>query len=514
MFREILISVDEDEIRIALLEDEALVEYIVERTREKSIMGNIYKGRVKAILPGMQASFIDIGLERNAFLYVRDVAPDFSLFQDKLDEEQSADFDAKGTLAENIYLSRNASIEDLLKTGQEIMVQIVKEPIGKKGPKVSTHISLPGRLLVLMPTMDHMGISRRITDGTERQRLRTVVEKIRPAGMGLIVRTVAEGKEEGAFRNDVEFLTSLWKKIQERGEKETAPSQIHEDLGIIYRAFRDFFTTDIDRLVIDSREEYDKGMTYLENLLPHLKSRVVFYDEPTPLFDQHGITEEIEKALRKKVRLKCGGYIIIEPTEALVTIDVNTGKYVGKKNLEDTVLQTNLEAAVEIARQLRLRDLGGIIIIDFIDMVKEKNRALVLEQLGKALKQDRSRSNILQITDLGLVEMTRKRVKQNLNMFLSHACPYCAGLGRVKSIQTVTIEILRALKILASTNHGEELIVRVHPEVAHFLLEEYYDRLETLTKNLGAEIHIKAIENFHRECCEIFSTTTQKVIYK
>jgi len=515
LFKEILVSIDEDETRIALLEDEQLIEYLVERKRERGIVGNIYKGKVKAILPGMQASFVEVGLERNAFLYVRDVAPDFSMFRTELDEELAGE-----DVANELDLDREAqnwrqsSIDDLLKVGQEITAQIVKEPMRKKGAKVSTHISLPGRLLVLTPTVEHLGISRRIENEAERKRLRELIESIRPPGMGFIVRTVGEGKDENAFRQDVDFLIGLWSRIQERSGKETAPSLIHEDLGMTFRAIRDFFTPDVDRLVIDSPEEYKRVMEYLENFLPNLKSRVSLYEKATPLFDKYGLAEEIEKSLHKKVRLKRGGYIVIEPTEALVTIDVNTGKFVGKTSLEETVFQTNMEAAAEIARQLRLRDLGGIIIIDFIDMTKEKNKAKVLEHLNECLKRDRSRSNILQITDLGLVEMTRKRVKQNVEMITSHNCPYCLGKGRVKSIETVTIEVLRALKGLVRSNLGEELLVKVYPEVADNLLEEYFNRLETLTGELEAQIHIKAVDDFHMECCEIISVLTQKVLYK
>ena len=505
MFKEIIINVEKNEIRVAILENRQLVELFVDRIKEPRIIGNIYKGKVSNILPGMQAAFIDIGLPRNAFLYVSDIVNDIEEYRELMAVE-----DEECEPEEIIYPTRssrsrvpNPNIEDILKKGQEILVQIAKEPIEKKGPRVTTHITLPGRYLVLMPMVEHIGISRRIENPEERERLREIIKKIKPPGTGIIVRTVAEGMDEEAFQNDLDFLMKLWKKIQYYASRSSAACLIHEDLGIIYRVIRDSFTPDVHALVVDSKEEYEKILNFVESLLPEVKSHIKLYTQPEPIFEAYKIEDEIQKALDKKVKLKCGGHIVIEQTEALVSIDVNTGKYVGTHNLEETVLKTNLEAAAEIAYQLRLRDIGGIIIIDFIDMEKKENREKVLQRLAEMLKYDRARTNILQLTQLGLVEMTRKRVKEDLTRLLCQPCPYCHGRGTVKSVLTMSLEVIRKIKKACATAIDKNIIVRLNSEVAKILLEEEYDEIIELQKKFNKQIDIQAEPDFHIEQVEI-----------
>ncbi len=505
MFKEIVINIEKNEIRVAILENKQLVEVFVDRIKEPRIIGNIYKGKVNNILPGMQAAFIDIGLPRNAFLYVTDISEDIDEYRELMSvEEESRDTDESiYTVTDSPYKVINLQIEDILKKGQDILVQIAKEPIEKKGSRVTTHITLPGRYLVLMPMVEHIGISRRIENPEEREKLREIIKRIKPSGTGIIVRTVAEGMDEEAFKTDLDFLLKLWKKIQTQSGKNSAPCLIHEDLGIIYKVIRDCFTNDVQTLVLDSQEEYKKIFEFAEFLLPDLKSRIKLYSRLEPIFEAYGIEEEIQKALDRRVKLKCGGHIIIEQTAALVSIDVNTGKYVGKRNLEETVLKTNLEAAAEIAYQLRLRDIGGIIIIDFIDMEKKENREKVMQKLTEELKHDRARTNILQFTQLSLVEMTRKRVKENLNRMLCQPCPYCSGRGNVKSVLTLSLEILRELKKICVSGINKNIIVHLNPEIAKSLLEENYEQILDLQKKFDKQIDIQSVPDFHIEQVEI-----------
>ncbi|MFH0924823.1 MAG: Rne/Rng family ribonuclease [bacterium] len=445
MAKEIIINTNPDEIRVALLEDNLLAELYIERHANERIIGNIYKGRVTKVLPGMQAAFVDIGLKKDAFLYVLDVFYDletyeqtfFSEVKEEEAKEQSSEAIENITEETSIEDYFAAPIEELLQEGQEILVQVSKEPIGTKGARVTSHVTLPGRYLVYMPTVEHIGISRRIEDKNERNRLKDLILHLKPSTGGYIVRTVGEGRSEKHFRSDIEFLAKLWHNIYKKSESVAAPGLIHKDLDIIFRTIRDIFTDEIQYLVIDSEVEYQRCLEFVSDLLPQLTNRVKLFIKNKPIFDEYNIEEQIEKALRNKVWLKSGGYVVIEETEALVAIDVNTGKYVGKKNLEETILKTNLEAAKEIARQIRLRDLGGIIIIDFIDMEEEVNKENLLRTLETALKADRSRSKILQLSNLGLVEMTRKRVKQSLSKTLCKPCPYSKGKGRIKSDYTI-----------------------------------------------------------------------------
>ncbi|SFG76726.1 ribonuclease G [Desulfotomaculum arcticum] len=482
MFKEILINVGEEETRVAVLENKVLMEMFIERSPNQRLVGNIFKGRVENVLPGMQAAFVDIGLEKNAFLYVEDAIPSRNV-----DSGQSQ---SDSTLGTNIC--------DILKQGQELIVQIVKEPIGTKGARVTTHITLPGRYLVLMPTVDYIGISRRIEDEKERDRLRELAARVKPDGMGVIVRTVAEGVDEDELIFDATMLTGLWRKIINRSNHGPVPNLLHRDLELIQRILRDIFTEDVDRLSVDSRYEYEKIIDLLDILGPRLKVKV-FMEERTNLYIENNIDAELEKALKRKVWLKCGGYIVIDQAEALTAIDVNTGKYVGSTNLEDTVLKTNLEAAIEISRQLRLRNLGGIIIVDFIDMTKEEHRRQVLDVLEEEIHKDKTKTNILGITQLGLVEMTRKKVRPSLAEVLQKACPYCDGRGKVLSEETVGISIKQQIQQMAKQTAAETILVEANPLVAARLIGSGGANLRDLEARIGKNLYIRGSAEQHIE---------------
>jgi ribonuclease G len=486
--QEIVINATKYESRIAVLDEGHVAEVWVERTRQRTIVGNIYKGRVTKVLPGMQSAFVDLGLDRDAFLYVSDVVED-------LEEYESEHDDINFTEVEH----PEASIADLLREGQEILVQVSKESIAGKGARITTHITLPGRFLVYMPTVDHIGISRRIENETERTRLKEILERVRTNHGGFIVRTAGEGRIEEEFAADAKYLTDLWESIRRRGEKASAPTQIHRDFDLVLRTIRDILSPDFKTVWVDSVEEYQRIVEFLDQIQPNLVSRVRLYRREEPIFDEFGIEPEIAKALRSKVWLKSGGHIVINQTEALVAIDVNTGKYVGKKNLEETVYRTNLEAIREIVRQIRIRDLGGIIVVDFIDMEDLANRASVFEALTSEIRKDRSRSKILQISEFGLVEMTRKRVRQSLERSLTQACPHCGGSGRIKSNSTVMFEIWRELMKLRDFHEGQEVIVRVHPDIYTHLRADEQAMFDEVERTFMIHLVFKPDENLHHE---------------
>jgi ribonuclease G len=496
MGNELVINTTSHETRIALIENGTIAELYVERSRVKGIIGNIYKGRVVRVLPGMQAAFVDIGLEKAAFLYVADVFDSMEEYETFMEREQGEE-----PVPHPLH-----PIEDLLQEGQELLVQISKEPIGTKGARITAHISLPGRHLVYMPTVDHVGISRRIEDEVERERLKEIVDRIKPVGGGFIVRTVSDGKSEEDLVADLHYLTKLWEEVAKRKDKAGAPSLIHSDLDVTQKVVRDILTESVDRIVVDSKPEYDKIVQFISTFMPKMKYSIELYDDEEPIFDHFGLEVEISRALGRKVWLKSGGYIIIEQTEALTAIDVNTGRYVGKHNLEDTILKTNLEAVKEIAYQLRLRNLGGIIIIDFIDMEKEVNREKVYGALEEALKSDKSKTNILKISELGLVEMTRKRVRESLGRMMCEPCPYCEGRGYVKSKISVCHEIFRELRREMLDIRGTKVMLTVHPQVADLLYDEERRGLEELEKNFKKRITVRAKPGFHQEQFEVAVT--------
>jgi ribonuclease G len=510
MADEILINVNSGETRVALLEGGLLVELYIERPSEQGITGNIYKGRVVRVLPGMQAAFVDIGLEKAAFLYVTDVQQGFEDLEILMRAREDETNESFPQDEEELYpLEAPFHIEDLLHEGQELLVQVSKDPLGNKGARITSHISLPGRHLVLMPKVDHIGVSRRIENETERRRLREILQKMKPAGFGLIARTASEGKDESDFVQDLDFLIKMWASIQKRKATSPTPSLIHKDLDITLRAIRDLFTQEVDRVVVDSEEEYRKILDFCDAFMPQLKSSIELYDKDEPLFDYYGIEIEISRALGRKVWLKSGGYIVIDMTEALTVIDVNTGRYVGKRNLEDTILKTNLEAVKEIAYQLRLRNIGGIIIIDFIDMEKESSREKVFQALTEALKKDKSKTNILKISELGLVEMTRKRTRESLGRILSERCFYCEGRGFLKSRSTICQEVLREIQRDIRDFRGENISVEVHPNVANLLYDEARGELEKLEKRFRKRIFVTGRNEFHLEQFEIHSRNGQ-----
>lgn len=498
MTKELVICTTSHETRVALLEGGHIAELYIEREREMGIVGNIYKGKVIRVLPGMQAAFVDVGLEKAAFLYVADVLDEMEQVERTIEGDGPAPEQADG--GELLALP---PIEDLLKEGQELLVQISKEPIGTKGARITSHISLPGRHLVYMPTVDHVGISRRIECEDERERLRKVVESMRSPGTGFIVRTVSEGKSEDDLRADMEFLVGLWNDLSGDIDESKAPSLIHSDLDVTSKVLRDILTEEVQRIVVDNKDEYNKIIRFIRTFMPRLNYCIELYEGDESIFDAYGLEVEISRALGRKVWLKSGGSIIIEQTEALTAIDVNTGRYVGKHNLEDTIFKTNLEALKEIAFQLRLRNIGGLIIIDFIDMEREVHREKVHAALEEALKSDKNKTNILKISELGLVEMTRKRVRESIGRTLCEPCSYCEGKGYVKGKLTIIYEILRELHREMSDLPAGHITLLAHPDIAGLLIDEERTGIDELEQRYKRHISINSRPGFHIEQFEI-----------
>jgi ribonuclease G len=622
MSRQILVNASHYETRVATLEDGEIRQLHIEREEDRNVVGNIYKGVVKRVLPGMQAAFLELGLERTAFLYVDDIidepfGTDFEVMDQSEEPETEEDDSAfepenykdtgareprpRGRTArpaqpaeeepeprrysrydqevevrdgspeesgdDRYYSERNdeddrepskedpeseedpgpaprprrgsshrkppsegarpaarrggrppqrrgrfsnrrprgsANIQDLLKEGQEILVQVAKAPIGTKGARLTTHISLPGRNLVLMPTVKHLGISRRIGSDRERRRLRDIfTKKIRPKDVGFIVRTVAENKSYRDIRADADYLLRLWDQINHDSKTKRAPALIHEDLSLGMRAVRDFFTEDVDSFIVDNSHEYDNVLDFVGEFMPRLKDRVKLFKGPSQLFEHYGIEAEISRALGKKVWLKSGGYLLIDQSEALTAIDVNTGRYVGSKSLEETILKTNLEAVKEIAYQLRIRNVGGIIIIDLIDMESHDNREKVYQALSEALGEDRAKTNILKISELGLVEMTRKRTHEDLVRYLTESCSHCDGRGYHKSRRTVCFEIFREIEKEGLSNN-KNILVFAHPNVVTRMTVEEKEHVKILEQRFEKGIVVNADPNFHMEQYEVY----------
>ena len=441
MTKEMIVSSNGHETMVAILEDDLVAEVFVERERQRGVVGNVYKGRVSKVLPGMQSSFIDLGLERDGFLYVAEVIDTLEEFE-KLeagDEDDEAAQLGRSPAEPRDEVRQQPKIEDLLKEGQEILVQVVKEPLGTKGARLTSHVTMPGRFLVFMPTVDHVGVSRKIESRDERSRLRGIVREFREShGFtgGVIIRTAAAGRPKEDIVSDLEAFHAIWTGIRQKMESSRAPAVVYQEQSLVGKLLRDLLTDEFQAIRIDNPQEHQRVLELVQRILPTLAPRVKLYTKPFPIFDEYGVQAEIDKALKSKVWLKSGGSIVINQTEALVAIDVNTGRYVGKKSagrLEDTIVKTNLEAVKEIVRQIRLRDLGGIIVLDFIDMEEKKNRQKVLQAVEQELKKDRSPSKALQVSDFGLIIITRKRVKQSLERVLTEPCPYCSGTGVIKS---------------------------------------------------------------------------------
>lgn len=597
MSKELIVSSTSLETKLAILENNQVAEILVERTQNRGILGNVYKGRVTKVLPGMQAAFVDIGMERHAFLYVDDVLEGLDSFAEMFGDGES-DFDADpspdfqedsedpkapvatvsygndddsvdyilplildlavapakgsfrarqdsgpaGILAPGLALSvvgngypqerespssdvapratgrpketprrtrgrrtsniNRPSIGDLLKVGQEILVQVSKEPIGKKGARITSHIALPGRNVVYMPTVNHVGISRKITDSTERNRLRQIALKVRGQNsQGFIVRTVGEGQSESELAADMQYLIRLWEKVLGKSEHAGAPRLVHFEPTLVERVVRDRFNSEFSSVHVDDQEEFSRIVEIVTAFNPELVSRVKLYSKSKPIFDQFGVTQEIEKALKHKVWLKNGGHIVINQTEALVAIDVNTGRFVGSSNsLEETITKTNLDAVREVVRQIRLRDLGGIIIIDFIDMDEPKNRRKVMEALQRELANDKSPSKILKFNEFGLVAITRKRSKQSLEKVLCQPCIFCSGTGVTKSARTMAYSIHQEVRRMQrSFGKGSELTIRCHPEVAKVLKDTEKEVIAEIAEVTGKKVSVRQDPLMHIE---------------
>lgn len=499
MAAEILINVRPHETRVAYVEAGVLNDLKIERKTSPTLVGSIHRGKVIRVLPGMQAAFVDIGLDRAAFLYVGDIREDSEDGNDSgplLDEE-----------ADELPANSNKTpIQDLLHEGQYILVQVAKDPIGTKGARLTTHLSLPGRFVVFLPTVKHLGISRRIEVEEERERLRALVQKINPSG-GVIVRTAGEGAPEESLKSDIEYLDRLSKEILKNYEKKKGVGQVHQEMDVELRALRDLMNEGVACVWVDDEDVHRKVSKFVSQLMPKYKQNIIYYEEPKPLFDMYDIDLEISRSMDRKVWLKSGGYIVIDEAEALVVIDVNTGRFVGKKDLEDTILKTNLEAVREIAHQLRIRNCGGIIIIDFIDMEKESHREKVLTVLAEELQNDRARTNIISMSPLGLVEMTRKRIRPSLIKELCEPCTYCEGKGYIKRRSTVAGEIFRELE----RDHGiddhakkNNIMIHTHSAVVDWIYEVEGETLNFIEKKIGRSVTFKIEPTYHIEQYEIF----------
>ncbi|MFZ1639947.1 MAG: ribonuclease G [Candidatus Contendobacter sp.] len=481
---EILINVTPRETRVAVVENGVLQEILIERAGKRGLVGNIYKGRVCRVLPGMEAAFVDIGLERAAFLHVSDIRPESMPVSD------AAAGGDRAALA----------ITDLVREGQELVVQVIKDPIGTKGARLTTHITLPSRFLVFLADSDMAGISVKIDSERERQRLKEMVNAFRAEfGGGYIVRTAAEGAESGALRADMQFLQRLWDSIRERIRDTAGVGALYEDLPLVLRVLRDFIGDGVEKVRIDSRETCQRMLAFADKFVPEMGPRLEHYPGERPIFELYGIEDEIQRALVKKVPLKSGGYLIVDQTEAMTTIDVNTGAYVGHRNLEETIFKTNLEAATAIARQLRLRNLGGIIILDFIDMVSEEHRQAVLRALEKHLEKDRAKSHISQVSPLGLVEMTRKRTRESLEQILCEPCPLCDGRGSIKTAETVCYEIFRELLRETRQYSPRQFVVLAAPDVVDAMLDQESTSVAQLEAFVGIPIKFQAETLYPRE---------------
>lgn len=498
MGKELIINTGKHETRVALIEDGNFVEFYIERRADSSIVGNIYKGRVKSVLPGMQAAFVDIGLERTAFLYVADVQYDNKIYDMLMGASEKEIDDKKEESVKEII-----PIEELLVESQELLVQVTKEPIGTKGARVSAHISLPGRYLVYMPGSDHVGISRRIEDEAERERLKKIVLESMPPGGGFIIRTASAGVNGKDLLADMQCLHKMWENVKEKGEKASPPSLVHQDLDITVRTIRDILSPDIEKIIIDSPSEYEKILAFMENLDLKMENRVRLYVEDEPILDHFGIEMQIDDMLNEKVWLKSGGYIVIETTEALTAIDVNTGRFTGKKNLGETLLKTNVEAAREIAYQLRLRNIGGIIIIDFIDMESQEDKDKVYNTLQEALKKDRAITRITEISELGLLEMTRKRIRNSIAKVVCKPCDRCEGRGYIKSNESIALEISRNITKKAASSLLDIIEIDVSPEISEILLGDYSIDITEIEKKYHLKIHVKTDPSLHSEDYQI-----------
>ncbi len=519
MNKEMIVSSTPHETRVAILEDDHVAEIFIERERHRGVVGNLYKGRVSKVLPGMQCAFVDLGLERDGFLYVSDVvdaAEQFAGFE--TDDDDAHAQPAAGGRAQGGRGPRRdkqsapeVKIEDLVKEGQDIIVQVAKEPIGTKGARLTSHATMPGRFLVFMPTVNHVGVSRKIDSREERTRLRGIVREFREQhGFqgGVIIRTAAGGRSKEDIVADLSYFHKTWTEIREKSDSSRAPAVVYREQSLVAKLLRDLLTEDFTAIRIDDPAEHRRIVELVERIMPALASRVKLYEKEFPIFEEYGVQAEIDKALRSKVWLKSGGSIVINQTEALVAIDVNTGRYVGKKTagrLEDTILKTNLEAAKEIVRQIRLRDLGGIVVCDFIDMDEKKNRQKVFQIVEQELRRDRSPSKALQVSDFGLVIITRKRVKQSLERVLTDPCPYCAGAAVIKSSTTICYDILTEVRKIGGDLEGQSLVLRVNPDIARALKDEERVVMKEIRQAVGRDVTVRPDAFLHHEQFDVMA---------
>ncbi len=487
--KQILVSAEPNELKVGVLEQGRLCEIYVERKGRRPLAGNIYKGKVENVLPGMEAAFVDIGMEKNGFLYVEEV-----MVHEDPDK-------------------RPKKITQMLRSGQEILVQIVKDPMGTKGARLTTQLSIPGRFMVYVPGGDGIGVSRRLPD-EERQRLRQLCKELKIKGAGLIVRTAAEGVTKKELLNDVKFLEKMWQTVQGRDKGSKAPTMLYSEAEVSLKVIRDIFNDTFERVLVDSQKEYDKIRSFIKKTSPKLAERVEMYQGSKPLMETYGVDEEIKLALQRRVELPSGGYLIIEHTEALTIIDVNTGRYVGRTRLEDTIVKTNIEACKEVVRQLRLRDIGGIIIIDFIDMARPRNRQQVLDTLGKELETDRTKTYIVELSPLGLVEMTRQNVTEGLRGILTKTCPTCNGEGVIISEESMAFDIERRLRRLAETSSNEAFLVEVHPKVAAMLIGQGGAKLKEIEVDTGKYFSFEGLDTIPIDTFEVSAEGSREAIQR
>lgn len=524
MSEQLIVNVAPFETRIALLEGGLVTELMIERNADRGLVGNIYLGKVQRVLPGMQAAFVELGIDKAAFLYVGDVVraqPSLDP-SDALEEYEATNPLEAAASPEDFELNKESDIElavktkkkvrerpkieDLLKPGQEIVVQVTKDPIGTKGPRVSCNISIPGRHVVFMPSYDHIGISRKIADEEERERLKKLVSQKKPAEGGFVARTVSQGVSDEKILVDCEYLVSLWRDIQKRIKQVKAPFLVQPELDILLKCARDMTHESLNRIVIDNKEAFDKTKEFLTIFHQPMSEKLEFYEKNDPIFESFGIETEISRAMSRKVWLRSGGYLIIDQAEALTVIDVNTGRFVGKRNLEDTILRANLEAVREVAYQLRLRNIGGMVIVDFIDMESQADRDKVLGALIDALKKDRARCNVVKISELGLVEMTRQRTRESLERRMCEPCFYCDGKGTLKSKQTIVYEIFREILTRGKNLFEPHLVVHAHPEVVDLVYGEEHENLSKVEELVDKHITVRPRGSFHQEQFDIFGS--------
>ena len=496
MSKEILINSGIREVRAAVLTGGNVSEIFIERLNKKSVAGNIYKGKVVKVLPGMQSAFVEIGLQRAAFLHIADIytgSSDELRYEENISDDDSESSEEIDTGEIHSEQQHYAPISEILTEGQEIIVQVAKDAIAAKGARLTTHLTIPGRYLVLMPGYEHIGVSRKIENEAERERLKDILTKLRPEGMGLIARTVSDGLSLEELMADLEYIKGVWAGVEALTHTSSAPSLLYEDHNLIYKILRDVVTADTTRILIDNKADYDKMQEFFINHLSNLDLKIEYYQGDELLFDLYNVEIEVNRLLDKKVWLRSGGSIVIDQAEALTVIDVNTGKYVGRHNFDDTILKTNLEASKEIAHQLKMRNIGGIIIVDFIDMERVEDREKVLTTLEQYLKEDRAKTSVVNISPLGLVEITRKRVRDSVTRIISEPCPYCEGRGVIKSKITVCYEIMRELTQLAAHHKGAAISIEANVDVANLILEHERETVDNLENEYN--VHIEILQN-------------------